>query len=367
MTAARRAAHCRKPLLVHPRPTPLHYRPMAQVIPWDDDDYIEDHIECVVPTTADYEAMTRRTCDRALWQPDTVARMWMRDVIVYRCNYRAIVEAEYPRLVPHLDYAERHDIDDKRIKPTITNGSNSALTAEQREAITGTWDKEGGWIVTGVLTPRGKRPSLLASAANRIAGRDNLERVAAIEAVGLRVLEECARKWNPSRGKLWTFAKQRVEGAMKDYLRDCKPGKFYGYDEEHHHHSEGADGDWNGSAARARADWHMDGMLGAPNDKKAPHGRAAIGGKLPEQSYIQREAQHAADTQPQETAGKLDKALAKLKPEERDAFRNRYMTPESKKLSRSQMARRWSVSPQYIGRLERNAKRKLQKDTRMQF
>jgi RNA polymerase sigma factor (sigma-70 family) len=322
------------------------------------------------PTNTEYEQRVRAICDGALGQPNSIIQQALRQLLDLPCDYRAIIEAEYPTLVWRLDHVESHDAYDTPKKPTRPMlGHNSGLTAEQREAITGKFDpKNRRWIVVGPLTPRGNKPSLFTSAAHRIAGRDNVERVAAVEAIGLQALERCALSWDPSRAKLWTYAKSRVEGAMKNFLRDGKPGKFYGYDEGHHHHSE-RDGDgWNGSAAQAKTDWRLTGKFEAPDEKKGPVPRNSTGGsKLNEPSWIEQETQQIADANPPETASKIDKAMAKLKPEERDAFRNRWMTAESLKLSRTRLARRWNVSPQYIYRLEKNAKRKLQKETGIQF
>jgi hypothetical protein len=242
-------------------------------------------------------------------------------------------------------------------------GHNSGLTAKQREAITGRYDeKHGRWIIIGVLSPRGRKPSLMDALANKVAGRENLEKIAAVLAVGQQALEQCALKWDSSRAKLWTFAKPRVEGAMKNYLNSTKPGRFYSYDETNHHNDQRAGNDWNGTEARVREDWRAEGDLESPRDKARtqkklkPVAPSPIDTATVNESRLIQTRQNADGIETLMTRAGLD-------PVERAAFKNQYANP-GKPISWRSLAAQLStetkkVSHTWIGHCLKAATKKM--------
>ena len=154
---------------------------------------------------------------------------------------------------------------------------------------------------------------------------------------------------------------------MKNHLaRDGKQSRFYGYDEASHHYSHRDDGDHasSGAVEQARNGWRLAGKFDPPEAKKAPEKRISTGAKITAASYIATHAQlREADQliRSKETTALIEAELAKMNPAESEAFRNRYMTPPGKKLTQGELAIKLGVSAQYVGRLERDAARRLRK------
>ncbi len=307
--------------------------------------------------TAEVERQIRATCIQAVGQRDKIAREMLRPLLDFPCDVRRIVEDEFPSLIKHLDHVEKFDEDGQQPKPQITNDHNSALTRDEEMRVLEFLAPRG---------PNGKKPPLLTYLAHKVAGRES-PLVDELERVGLQAVERCARSYDPARGAFTTFASLRVKGAMKNYLaRDHRPSHFYGYDEVALDYSstDEADGATSGARERARDDWRMAGKLDPPEAKKTPEKRTSTGAKITAASYIATQTQlREADQliRSKETAARIETELANLTPNEREAFLNRYMTPELKKLSRGELAHKLGVSTQYVGRLERDAKRKLQR------
>jgi hypothetical protein len=302
---------------------------------------LEDLATGRVPTAAEYEHRVRNICADLVGQPNEEVHQALRDVVGFPCDYRAVVAGEYPALVEHLECVIK-EIRQETTHPLL--GHNSQLTEAEKR------------LVFLHLKPKPKKLSArdpcyrwswpspgcnVESRAKKIAGRSNYELVAELETVGQQVLEELAPKFDATRRQsFWSFVHLRVKGAMRNYLnRKRRPSKHYGYDEKTLDYSSKTNvpDAISGSRERAAYDWRYD-----SKQKSDFEPRMSTGARFT-QSFIQSEL--VMGSYPQGMSGIEIAVIENMR------------APKSKRVSQEKLAKKWNVSREYVGRLERTAKK----------
>jgi hypothetical protein len=156
----------------------------------------------------------RDLLDLATGQRSDDEKLYLREVVALAekgwapPDWRDMVATHYPKLVSSLDWVTQYDVYGEPRKPT-RSGRKRELTEEESKLITDYLP-----LVRGLAVER-------ASEINNLAGGTSLdhELLADLERVGLQVLEEVFRRWDPTRRVTFgAFVRKRVAGEMDNYL-----------------------------------------------------------------------------------------------------------------------------------------------------